>query len=200
MWLSSEPPNLEEVRSAVDSIAREGTRASDVVRHIRAMFTKANPERSRVQVNELIREVGSLLEAQVSRNHVVFETELAAELPPAIGDRIQLQQVIVNLVLNGIEAMAGVSDRPRRLVVRSQRQNSQELLVAVRDCGVGIDPRDEKRIFDAFFTTKTQGMGMGLSISHSIIESHGGRLWASSNEDRGATFQFTLPADRETLS
>ena len=112
-----------------------------------------------------------------------------------MGDRVQLQQVIVNLILNGIEAMSAVADRPRRLVIRSEMQDSDEVLVAVRDSGVGIDPKNERRIFDAFFTTKAQGMGMGLSISHSIIEAHGGRLWASSNSDYGATLQFTLPAD-----
>jgi len=192
--LSSEPPNLEEARAAVDCIAQQGTRASEVVRHIRAMFTKATPERSQVHVNDLIREVGSLVEGAALRNVVLVQTELTEDLPATTGDRVQLQQVIVNLILNGIEAMSDVTDRPRRLVIRSQMQNSDEVLVAVRDSGVGIDPKNEKRIFDAFFTTKDQGMGMGLSISHSIIEAHGGRLWASGNSDYGATLQFTLPA------
>src|ERR1700722_2364021 len=194
MWLSAEPPNLAEARAAVDSIAQEGTRASEVIRHIRAMFTKAAPERTTVQINDLVREVGSLIEGAALRNQVSIETELAADLPASVGDRVQLQQVIVNLILNGIEAMSDVADRPRQLVIRSQIQNSGEVLVAVRDSGVGIAPKDQKRIFDAFFTTKDQGMGMGLSISHSIIEAHGGRLWASSNGDHGATVQFTLPA------
>ena len=193
IWLSSDPPNLEEARAAVESIAQQGTRASDVVRHIRAMFTKAAPERSRVQVNDLIREVGTLVEGAALRSQVTLETELAADLQATIGDRVQLQQVIVNLILNGIEAMSEVVERPRRLVIRSQMQNSDEILVAVRDSGVGIAPKDEKRIFDAFFTTKAQGMGMGLSISHSIIEAHGGRLWATRNNDFGTTLQFTLP-------
>jgi len=198
MWLSSDPPNLEEARAAVDCIAQQGTRASDVVRHIRAMFTKATPERTRLQVNDLIREVGILIEGAALRNQVQIETELAPDLPATtLGDRVQLQQVIVNLILNGIEAMSDVADRPRRLVISSRMQSSDELLIAVRDSGVGIAAKDEKRIFDAFFTTKSQGMGMGLSISHSIIEAHGGRLWASRNSDYGATLQFTLPADRE---
>jgi len=197
MWLSSEPPNLEEARAAVDCIAQQGTRASEVVRRIRAMFTKAAPERSPVQVNDLIREVGNLVEGATLRNQVALETELASDLPAITGDRVQLQQVIVNLVLNGIEAMSDVADRPRRLVIRSDIQGSGDLLVAVEDCGVGIAPKDAKRIFDAFFTTKAQGMGMGLSISHSIIEAHGGRLWASANKDWGATVQFTLPAERK---
>jgi signal transduction histidine kinase len=131
---------------------------------------------------------------------VQVETELGADIPAILGDRVQLQQVIVNLMLNGIEAMSEVDARPRRLVVRSQMQNSDEVLVAVQDSGVGIDPKNEKRIFDAFFTTKDQGMGMGLSISNSIIEAHGGRLWATRNNDYGATIQFTLPAERQGTS
>jgi len=200
LWLSSQPPNLQEARAAVECIAQQGTRASDVVRHIRAMFTNATPERSRVQVNDLIREVGVLIEGAASRNHVALHTELAADLPATLGDRVQLQQVIVNLILNGIEAMSDVAGRPRSLVISSQARNADEVLVSVRDSGVGIAPQDERRIFDAFFTTKAQGMGMGLSISHSIIESHGGRLWAGNNSDYGATFQFTLPVDHEAPS
>jgi signal transduction histidine kinase len=164
------------------------------------MFTKDAPERTTVQVNELIREVCALLQAGVSRNQVELQTELAIDLPPAMGDRVQLQQVIVNLALNGIEAMGAVIDRPRRLVIRSERQNPDELLVAVRDSGAGIAPKDFKRIFEAFFTTKARGMGMGLSICRSIVEAHGGRLWASANGDYGATLQFTLPASRDTAS
>jgi C4-dicarboxylate-specific signal transduction histidine kinase len=194
IWLASDPPNVEEARALVDSIAREGTRASEVVRRIRAMFTKATPERSSVQVNDLISEVGALMQSEVARNQVAFSTELADDLPTVMADRVQLQQVIVNLVQNGIEAMSTVSDRPRRLVIRSEKTPRDEVLVAVRDSGVGIDPKDQKRLFNAFFTTKAQGMGMGLSISDSIIQGHGGRLWASNNSDHGTTLQFTLPA------
>jgi C4-dicarboxylate-specific signal transduction histidine kinase len=197
MWLSREPPNLEEARTAVECIAQQGTRASDVVQHIRAMFTKATPERAKVQLNDVIREVVTLVEGAALRNQVLLQTELAAELPATIGDRVQLEQVIVNLMLNGIEAMSNVADRPRRLVIRSQVRDTGDVLVAVEDSGVGIDPKNEKRIFDAFFTTKAQGMGMGLSISHSIVEAHGGRLWASRNRDYGVTMQFTLPVERE---
>ena len=200
MWLSSEPPNLEEARAAVDCIAQQGTRASDVVHHIRAMFTQATPERAKLQVNNLIREVGTLIEGAALRNQVLLQTELAADLPATRGDRVQLQQVIVNLILNGIEAMSDVADRPRRLVISSAMHNSDEVLIAVRDSGIGIDAKNTKRIFDAFFTTKAQGMGMGLSISHSIVEAHGGRLWAASNSDYGATVQFTLPVERETTA
>jgi signal transduction histidine kinase len=179
----------------MECVAQQGTRASDIIRHIRAMFTKTTAERTKFQINDLISEAGVLIEGAASRNQVTLHTELATDLPTILGDRVQLQQVIVNLILNGIEAMSSVVDRPRRLVIRSQMQNSDEVLVAVRDSGVGISPNDEKRIFDAFYTTKSQGMGMGLSISQSIIEAHGGRLWASSNGDHGATVQFTLPAE-----
>ncbi len=198
MWLSSDPPNLEEARVAVESIAQQGTRASEVVRHIRAMFTKGAQERNPVQINHLIRDVGVLIEGAAARNQVTLQTELAPALPNILADRVQLQQVIVNLILNGIQAMADVADRPRLLEVRSQIANSRDVLVTVRDSGIGIAKKDEKRIFEAFFTTKAQGMGMGLSISHSIIEAHGGRLWATSNQDHGATFHFTLPAERES--
>jgi len=184
----------------VGSIAQQGTRASDVVRHICAMFTKAAPERTQVQMNDLIREVSVLVEGAELRNQVVLQTELAADLRASMGDRVQLQQVIVNLILNGIEAMSEVTNRPRRLLIRSLMQNPDEVLIAVRDSGIGIDPKNAKRIFDAFFTTKAQGMGMGLSLSHSIIEAHGGRMWASSNDDHGVTLQFTLPVERETTA
>ena len=198
MWLSRQPPNLDEARAAVDCIAREGTRASEVIRHIRAMFMKTTPETTRVQINDLIREVRALMQLEAARNQVVVEMELAADLPDAMGDRVQLQQVIMNLIANGIEAMSGVINRPRRLLIRSESQDPDQVLVAVRDSGIGIDPKDAMRIFDPFFTSKAQGMGMGLSISHSIIEAHGGRLWASSNSGDGATVQFTLPADRQS--
>jgi C4-dicarboxylate-specific signal transduction histidine kinase len=198
MWLSGASPNLEEARAAVDSIAREGTRASDIVRRVRAMFTKATPERAGVPMNELIRDAAALMQQEASRNQVELQIELANDLSSVLGDRVQLQQVLVNLIQNGIEAMIAVTDRPRRLVLRAQMQSADQLLVAVRDSGIGIDPKNDRRIFDAFFTTKAQGMGMGLAISQSIIEAHGGRLWASANSDNGATVQFTLPAESKT--
>lgn len=194
MWLASDPPNLDEVRAAVDSIAREGTRASDVIRRIRAVFTKAAPEMASVQLNDVIREVAGLMQDAISKNAVELHLDLQAALPTTMADRVQLQQVMVNLVQNGIEAMSSVTDRPRLLVIHSHVSRANEILVAVRDSGVGIEAKDQKRIFNAFFSTKAQGMGMGLSISHSIIEAHGGRLWATSNGDHGATLQFTLTA------
>jgi C4-dicarboxylate-specific signal transduction histidine kinase len=200
MWLSLEPPNLEEARAAVDAVAREGTRASDVVRRIRAMFAKTTPEKTMLDVNELIREVGALMQNQARRNDAVLHTELAAGLPAVMGDRVQLQQVVVNLVQNGIEAMSAVTDRPRTLTIRSRALDIETVLLAVEDSGVGIDQKNERRIFDSFFTTKARGMGMGLSISHSIIANHGGKLSAANNRAYGATFQFTLPVPRETAS
>ncbi len=199
MWLSLEPPNLEEARAAVDAVAREGTRASDVVRGIRAMFAKTAPEKTMLDVNELIREVGALMQNQARRNDAALRIELAAEVPAVLGDRVQLQQVVVNLVQNGIEAMVAVTDRPRTVVIRSRALDTGAVLVAVQDSGVGIDPKNDRRIFDSFFTSKARGMGMGLSISHSIIENHGGKLWAINNNGYGATLQFTLPVPRETV-
>jgi C4-dicarboxylate-specific signal transduction histidine kinase len=200
MWLSTEPVNLDEARAAVDAIAREGTRASDIVRRIRAMFSKTAPERAAVNLNELIGEVAGLLQTEIAKNQVVLQMELAGDLPVVMADRVQLQQVLVNLMLNGIEAMSAVTGRPRRLATRTELGSKDEVLVSVSDSGVGIDPKNHKRIFDAFFTTKGQGMGMGLSISNTIIESHGGRLWASANSGPGATLQFTLPARGEAES
>jgi C4-dicarboxylate-specific signal transduction histidine kinase len=195
LWLEADPPNLEEVRAAVDSIVREGTRASEVVRRIRAMFTRAAPQRTPVEMNELIREASTLLETEIAKNQVVLSVELADDLPAILADRVQLQQVMVNLMVNAMEAMNGVTDRPHTLAIRTRIESTSEVLVSVRDSGIGIDSTNQRRIFDAFFTTKPQGMGMGLSISHSVIEAHGGRLWAASNGDHGATFQFTLPVD-----
>jgi C4-dicarboxylate-specific signal transduction histidine kinase len=195
IWLAADPPNLEEARSAIASIAREGTRASEVVRRIRAMFARGAPEIGPVQINDLIREVAALLESEISRNRVAVKTDLQADLLDARGDRVQLRQVLLNLITNAVEAMSGVNDRPRMLQIRSGMRDGC-VLVSVQDAGVGIDPVDYPHIFDAFFTTKSKGMGMGLSISQSIIEAHGGRLWASSAPDRGTVLEFTLPADQ----
>ncbi len=193
MWLSADPPDLDEARAAAEAIAREGTRASDLIRRIRAMLTKAAPERSVVQLNDVIRDAIALIRTALAKGDVALRTELADPLPTTLADPVQLQQVIVNLALNGIEAMRGVVDRPHLLIIRSEFKCPDELMVAVTDSGAGIRPEDLKRIFDPFFTTKNQGMGMGLSISHSIIAAHDGRLWASGNDDYGATFRFTLP-------
>ena len=163
------------------------------------MFTKSAPARIQVALNEIIREACSLVQLQASRNEVTLKIDLANDLPLALGDPLQLQQVLVNLLLNGIEAVSVVNDRPRLLVATSGQAVSGEFKWLCAIPAAGIDPKDEKRIFDAFFTTKPQGMGMGLSICHSIIEAHGGRLWAKANSDYGATLQFTLPVELRVL-
>lgn len=194
IWLGADPPDLVEARSAIESIVQEGTRASQVVKHVRAMFTNAPPERTSLDLNDLIVQVCGLMRGQAMRNHAEVLTELAAGLPAIFGDRIQLQQVLMNLILNGIEAMSAVEGRQRRIMIRSEMSGANEILVHLQDSGSGISEKDVNRIFDAFFTTKAQGMGMGLSICHSVIEAHGGRLWATANDDFGATLHFSLPA------
>ncbi len=193
MWLCAEPPNVEEARVVVDRIAQEGTRASDVVRHIRALFTQGIPQREPVQIDDVLRDVVALMSAEAIRQHVELTLEPDASLPLVMADRVQLHQVAVNLVQNAIEAMQDVSDRPRTLMIRSERRSVDLIEITVRDCGSGIDPKNEQRMFDVYFTTKARGMGMGLAISRSIVEAHGGRLWASNNDDCGATIHFTLP-------
>ena len=192
-WLAGDTPNLGEAREAIRRIVRDGSRAGDVTKRIRALFTKTRAAKERLDINEAIGEVVVLAGSEMRRNQVVLQMELAADLPSVMGDRVQLQQVVLNLILNGIEAMGSVQDHPRELVIRTQRSESDdEVCVAVQDSGVGLDRGSQERIFDAFHTTKPGGLGLGLSISRSIVEDHGGRLWAVSNDRRGATFQFTL--------
>jgi signal transduction histidine kinase len=157
------------------------------------MFTNGKPERVNLDVNDLIVQVCDLMQGHASRNAIEVLTELAPALPETCADRVQIQQVLMNLILNGIEAMSAVEGRQRRLVITSEMSEARCVLVGVCDSGLGIAAADVKRIFDAFFTTKPQGMGMGLSICNSIIEAHGGRLWASANDAFGATLRFTLP-------
>jgi PAS domain S-box-containing protein len=189
-WLAGPMPNLDEARAAVARIARDGNRASDVIGRIRALVKKSATEQTELDINEVIQEVLGLLQNEIQKNRVVLRMELAADLRRILGDRIQLQQVILNLVMNGIEAMS--AERSRELLIRSRQHESDKVLVAVQDSGIGIDPQNLEKIFDAFYTTKSQGMGMGLAISRSIIENHGGKLWAVPNDGPGATFQFTL--------
>ena len=191
-WLANPTPNLEEARNAISRIVRDGNRASDVIRRIRALVKKGDTEKTLLDVNEVIQEVVSLTHSEIQKSGVVLKMNLAGGLPRIYGDRIQLQQVILNLVMNGIEAMNSVVDRPRDLLIRSSPHESDQLLVAVRDSGIGIDRENLDQIFNTFYTTKSQGMGMGLAISRSIVENHGGRLWAVPNDGPGATFQFTL--------
>ena len=192
-WLAGNAPNLAEAREAIRRIIRDGSRAGDVTTRIRALFTKTCAAKQRLDINEAIGEVVVLAESEMRRNRVVLQMELAADLPPVTGDRVQLQQVVLNLVLNGVEAMSTVEDYPRELVIRTQRsENDDEVRVAVQDSGIGLDPGSRERIFQAFHTTKSGGLGLGLSISRSIVEAHGGRLWAVQNDPRGTIFQFTL--------
>ena len=201
-WLSGDSPNLVEARDAIQRIVRDGSRAGDVMGRMRALFRKAPAAYERVIVNSIIQEVLALAQPELRGNRVSLQTEFADDLPIVIGDKIQLQQVILNLVMNAIEAMKGIADASRELHVSSQRitepsgineQGESFVLIAVRDSGPGLDPKQLQRVFETFYTTKPFGMGMGLPISRSIVEAHNGRLWVSSNTPSGAVFQFTLP-------
>jgi signal transduction histidine kinase len=192
--------DTNELREILRDIVKDGNRAGEVVSRISDLIKKAPPRRDNLEINGAIREVIEFTRGATARNRISVRTELADRLPLVRGDRVVLQQVILNLVMNGIEAMQSVEDRPRELAIRSLQDETPEVLVSVTDCGVGISAENADRLFDAFFTTKSGGMGMGLSICRSIIEAHGGRLWATANVPHGATFQFTLPAHAETLS
>ena len=192
-WLAGETPNLVEARHAVERIIKDGYRASEVISRVRTLVKKAPPRNDLVDLNEVVIEVLALAQSQARRNHVFLKRELADGLPPVLGDRVQLQQVILNLIVNGLESIAKVNDGARELTVSSGKDESDNLFVAVRDSGEGLDQANLERVFEAFFTTKPEGMGMGLAICRTIIESHGGRLWAAANSPRGAVFQFSLP-------
>jgi len=192
-WLARSQPDLHLVRDALTDIVDDSHRAADVIRRIRQLATKRDPQRSLLDINDVVQEVLSLLRAELLRQRVSLRLSLSPDLPPTVGDRVQLQQVIINLVMNGVEAMEPVNDRPRELLIRTTAADGGEVRVAVQDAGMGIDPHHADQLYNAFFTTKASGMGMGLSISRSIIESHGGRLWATPNATYGATFQFALP-------
>jgi PAS domain S-box-containing protein len=193
-WLERDRPDIEEARGAVSRIIRDVTLASEIMSRTRSLFKKGEPQRELVDMNEIIREMIALLSGEAGRYSISIHTELAADLPNVSADPVQLQQVFMNLMLNAIEAMKEVN-APGELTIKSQRNPHDQLLISVSDTGVGLPPDRTDKIFDAFFTTKPQGTGMGLSISRSIIESHGGCLWATPNSGRGTTFQFTLPSD-----
>ncbi len=196
-WLNRATPDLDAVRRSVEWVIDDGNRAGEVIRRIRALAKKTVIEKVPLDVNDLVREVIALLRSELSRHMVSLRMELAPALPMIRGDRVQLQQVIINLVMNGSEAMQSIADRPRELTIRSRQDETQQVLVSVTDCGVGISAEDADRLFDAFFTTKSSGMGMGLSICRSIVEAHEGRLWAATNMPHGATFQLTLPVNAD---
>jgi PAS domain S-box-containing protein len=192
--LASPAPDIEDVQQALTEIAEAGTRAGEIISHIRALVKKGAPQKSPVDINLVIQEVLDIIPRVLEKQHVSLEMELRPALPPVLGDRVQLQQVVLNLIMNGIEAMSAVPNRPRALVIHSDARESG-LEVTIQDSGTGLDPRNIDHIFDTFFTTKPNGMGMGLSICRSIIEAHRGRLWASQDPAvQGATFRFSLPA------
>jgi signal transduction histidine kinase len=212
-WLAGDPPNLDETREAIRRIIRDGKRADEIIGRIRALARKAPPQPGWLDLNQTIREITAMLRGELHRHRVSLQTQLANNLPALWGDRIQLQQVLLNLLMNGIEALSGVGEGPRELMVSSQKGTEisggsaegtpktpasvgtagPHGLVTVRDTGPGLDPKGLARLFDAFYTTKPQGLGMGLAISRSIIQAHGGRLWARANAPQGAVFTFALP-------
>jgi PAS domain S-box-containing protein len=197
-WLDRETPNLEAARRSLEWIVEDSDRASEVIRRVRSLANKTGVEKVPLNVNDVVRDVIALVQRELTSHRVSLRTELALTLPMIRGDRVQLQQVIINLAMNGMEAMQSVTDRPHELVIRSRQDGADQVLVSVTDCGVGISAENADRLFNAFFTTKSSGMGMGLSVCRSIMEAHGGRLWATANVPHGATFQFTLPVNADT--
>jgi PAS domain S-box-containing protein len=194
-WLDAQTPNLEAIRQTFGYIVSDGMRAGDVVDRIRALIKKAPPRKEALAINEAVLEVMALTRGEVVRNGILVRTQLAEGLPPIQADRVQLQQVILNLIINAVEAMKGVGEGSRELLISTGRNASNSVLVSLRDSGPGLNPNAGERLFQAFYTTKAEGMGMGLAICRSIIEAHGGRMWAGANESRGAVFQFTLPLE-----
>ncbi len=192
-WLGNDPPNLAKTRESITGMIKEANRASEVIKRIRALAKKTPPQKAHLKVNEVIDEAIGLVGGQLARQGVVLRKELVPNLPPVIGDRVQVQQVILNLIANGIEAMEEVTGRPRELSIGAKSTDDGRVLISVSDCGTGIEPESADHLFEAFFTTKQEGMGLGLSISRTIVEGHQGRLWATPNTQGGATFQFTLP-------
>lgn len=195
-WLAGEPPDLEEARVAAIRIVRDGKRAAETISRVRQLFKKGGSQRELVDLNEIIREMIVLLLGETTRYSIAVETDLAADLPPVMADSVQLRQVLLNLIINGTDAMKEVDGR-RELTIRSRRGENEQVVVSVSDTGVGLPAQRADQIFTAFFTTKPNGIGMGLSISRSIIDAHGGRLWATDNPPRGASFHFTLPVRAE---
>jgi len=192
--LGVDPPDIERAQESVSRTIRDAERAAEVIKRLRALFCKKGVTCESLDLNEATREVVALSLSELERNKVMVRTELTGELPPIQGDRVQLQQVILNLLLNASDAMSGIDDRPRQIVIKTERDGEDRVQVSVRDTGVGFGPQGVDRLFDAFYTTKSSGMGIGLSVSRSIIESHDGRLWATPNDGPGATFSFSIPS------
>jgi C4-dicarboxylate-specific signal transduction histidine kinase len=197
-WLDAQPPELGEVRQALGGIIKDGNRASDVIGRIRGLITKVPPRHDPLDVNQAIVDATTLTRSELFSHRIALQIQLAQGLPVVQGDRIQLQQVLLNLIINAIEAMSAVNEGPRELLISSASNAADSVLVAVQDSGPGLTPESSERLFQAFHTTKPDGMGMGLSICRSIVEAHGGRVWAAASTPRGAIFQFKLPARRES--
>ena len=195
-WLTRDQPDLGEAREAASRVVKDVTRAAEIISRVRLLFKKDTSQRELADINEIIQEMIVLLRGEATRYSISFRTDLAADLPHMMADRIQLQQVLMNLMINGIDAMKEV-DGMRQLTINSRRSENEHLLVTVSDTGLGLPPKQADQIFNAFFTTKPNGTGMGLSISRSIVQAHGGRLWAGNNSPRGASFNFTLPTKVE---
>jgi PAS domain S-box-containing protein len=198
--LAANPPNIDGARETARRTIRDGNRASDVITRLRALFSKKDATTESVNLNEAAQEVIALSLSELQRGRAVVRTEFADDLPPVSGDRVQLQQVILNLLLNGSDAMRSVNDRPRKLLIRTERDGRDYVRLIVQDTGVGLDPEKQDKLFEAFYSTKNGGMGIGLSVSHSIIASHGGRIWAEQSDGPGATFGFSIPCRRECSS
>jgi PAS domain S-box-containing protein len=199
-WLAAAPPDLDEVRQALKGIVQEGERAGDVLGRIRGLVKKGPTRKDVIAINDVIVDVIALTRSELLSRRVSLQTDLATDFPRIEGDRVQLQQVILNLILNAVEAMGDNNEAARELWISSKMDGENRVLVAVRDTGSGLDPNRVDRLFEPFYTTKAEGMGIGLSLSRTIIEAHGGRLWAGANEPRGAIFQFTVPAHADSAS
>jgi len=193
-FLAARTPNLQEVSEALESVVSETYRAVEIISRIRDQIKKTPPRMGRVDLNDAVEEVITLVRGEISKSDISLQVQLANGLPPARGDRVQLQQVMLNLILNAIEAMAGVGTGMRNLMITTEAHSAGAILVTIADTGPGIAPGDRERIFESFFTTKTGGVGIGLSICRSIIDAHGGRLWVDAHHPSGAAFGFTLPA------
>jgi C4-dicarboxylate-specific signal transduction histidine kinase len=200
MMLDADPPNVDGARETAQRTIRDGNRASAVVTRLRALFSKRAFALEPLDLNEAAREVLALSSSDLQRNRAIVQSELADDLPTITGDRIQLQQVLLNLLRNASDAMAGVHDRPRHLLIRTEREDGDRVRVTVRDAGTGFERQSADSQFEAFYTTKSDGMGIGLSVSRSIVERHRGRLWAEPNDGHGATFSFSIPRDPETVT
>jgi signal transduction histidine kinase len=196
-WLAAEPPNFDEARKAIARLVKDAHRASDIIAQVRALTKGSTPEKLPLDINEIILATVTLIAGEIQQNQVSLQTQVSNEVPIVHGDRVQLQQVILNLILNAIEAMNLVPTGPRSLTVSSAKSDSNGVLISVQDSGAGFAKENRDRLFNAFYTTKPGGMGMGLAISRSIVENHSGRIWATPNSPHGAVFQFTLPIGGE---